>query len=188
MHFRDLNDTVRTEMVREIRSDIARRALYQSGRLSVRGRADWPDLLVDAAESGTTETLAAELRKSGRLATAEISHRNGKPYTKAVPSNAAETLAEGEFNHFYMRAICAIALSRGQADVAVYRAKGVTTPRAESVSLVGSSIDAQALLDDLRAHTGVDGALGIPPGPNSGLSVHLLAVEPPIAESNYQAS
>ena len=191
MHFRDLNETVRAEMVREIRSDMAQGALYRSGRLSAKGRTDWPDLIIGAAESGTTETLAAELRKHGRMADVEISRRSGKTYTKSVPNNAAETLAEGEFNRFYIRGVCVIARSRGQTEVAVYRAKAVTAPRAESVVLVGSCIDAQALLDDLRTHTWVDGAdtaLGIPPGPNSGLSVQLLAAEPPIAGTNSQAS
>jgi len=176
MHFRDLNDDVRNMMLNEIRSDIDRSVLYQSTRLSPTGRTEWPDLLVRAAESGTPETLAAELRQRGRLITIETSQRYGKPYEKAVPHNAADTLAEGEFNRFYIRSVCAIALNRRQTHVTVCRAKDVTTPRPESLSLVGINVDAQAVLDDLRANPGVDTALGLSPGPNSGLSVHLLPV------------
>jgi hypothetical protein len=45
--------------------------------------------------------------------------------------------------------------------------------RAESEQKIGQRIAAEALLRDLRAHPGLDTALGLPPGPNSGLSVHL---------------
>jgi hypothetical protein len=57
--------------------------------------------------------------------------------------------------------------------VFVYRAKEVVNPRAESVALIGKSLPAKQLLDDLRTNIGTDTALGLPPGPNSGLSVKL---------------
>jgi hypothetical protein len=176
MYFRNLNEAVRAGMLEEIRYDISRAALYGGERLSVRGRADWPSLLINAAENGTQATLAAELRRSGRLITSEMSHRGGRSYRKAVPYNAANTLAEGEFNRFYIRSVCRIALTCGQTHVTIYRAKDVRTPRPQSVSRVGSNIDARALLDDLRMNLGLETALGIPPGPNSGLSVYLLPI------------
>jgi hypothetical protein len=55
----------------------------------------------------------------------------------------------------------------------VYRAKAVMVPRADSQAMIGIMIDAKALLADLRIHQGVDTALGLPNGPNSGLSVRL---------------
>lgn len=188
MHFRDLGDAVRAQMIEEIRSDIERQTLYQSARLDPAGLAQWPGLLIRAAENGTPETLAGDLRSNGCLVTYETSHRHGKPYEKRVPHDAADTLAEGEFNRFYIRAVCTIALQRGHAHVGVYRAKSVGNPRVESISLVGSSVDAQALLEDLRGNPGIDAALGIPPGPNSGLSVYFLPAELLSVESDRQAS
>jgi hypothetical protein len=170
------DEAVRVRMVDEIRSDIDRGTLYSSIRLSATGLAEWPDLLIRAAESGGPQTLAADLGSNGRLLAYETSHRNGKPYQKKVPHDAPDTLAEGEFNRFYIRAVCAIALDRGQARVEVYRAKNVANPRTESISLVGSLVDARDLLEDLRANPGIDTALGIPPGPNSGLSVRFLQI------------
>jgi hypothetical protein len=41
--------------------------------------------------------------------------------------------------------------------------------------MIGRRLNAQALLGDLRKHVGVDTALGLPPGPNSGLSGRLVA-------------
>jgi len=89
-----------------------------------------------------------------------------------VPLNAHLILAEGEFNRFYIRALCRKAISKGKI-IEVYRAKQVDNPRTESQVLIGKSLDPQKLLDDLRQHIGVDIILGVPAGPNSGLSVRL---------------
>ena len=57
--------------------------------------------------------------------------------------------------------------------VEVYRAKTVAEPRPESMAMIGARLGPDALLMDLRANVGVDTALGLPPGPNSGLSGRL---------------
>ena len=90
-----------------------------------------------------------------------------------VPLNAPETLAEGEFNRFYVRGLCACALDEGINEVQVYRGKAVRSPRPQSQALIGKMIPAQALLEDLKQSPGVEPALGVPPGPNSGLTVRL---------------
>jgi hypothetical protein len=82
-------------------------------------------------------------------------------------------LAEGEFNRYYCRGLCQRALEVGIEEVEVYRAKAVTTPRPESQRLIGRRLSARSLLNDLRTSQGVEPALGVPPGPNSGLSVRL---------------
>ena len=88
-------------------------------------------------------------------------------------SNAHEMLAEGEFNRFYIRALCARAIEDGLSGVIVFRAKAVQNARSASEQMLGQTMPAAALLSDLRNSPGVDTALGLPPGPNSGLSVRL---------------
>lgn len=88
-------------------------------------------------------------------------------------SNAHEMLAEGEFNRFYIRAICLRAIEDGISEVVVYRAKRVQHARSESERKIGQLVSAEPLLRDLREHPGADTALGLPPGPNSGLSIQL---------------
>jgi len=51
--------------------------------------------------------------------------------------NAADTLAEGEFNRFYARGLCAQVLSSGGTEVEVYRGKVVQNPRPQSQVMIG---------------------------------------------------
>lgn len=122
--------------------------------------------------SGTDVTFGTALRMDACIAATETSHRNGKPYSKRVPENAHETLAEGEFNRFYMRGLCRAAMEDG-ITVEAYRARASANPRPESEALVGREFVPAQLLADLRQHIGVDTAFGLPPGPNSGLSARL---------------
>ena len=68
---------------------------------------------------------------------------------------------------------CLRAIEERLDKVVVYRAKEVERPRSESVLMIGKKLNPSAVLEDLRTHTGVDTALGIPPGPGSGLSLKL---------------
>lgn len=161
-------------MSSEIERDIAANKLFLSDNLNGQGRIDYPHLLGNAARSGSDLTLAADIRS--RLNTHEKprqlkSGALSKPPVMRI--NAHEMLAEGEFNRFYIRAVCLRSIEDGFDGVMVYRAKQVQQPRSESEGKIGQLVPAQPLLDDLREHIGIDTALGLPPGPNSGLSVHL---------------
>jgi hypothetical protein len=89
------------------------------------------------------------------------------------PITAAQTFAEGEFNRFYIRGLCRRAIEDRIGELVIYRAKEVAKPRRESETRIASKVPAEKLLDDLRGNIGVETALGIPGGPNSGLSVKL---------------
>lgn len=170
----NLDATTRRFMAEEVEYDVVNNKLYFSPRLSTVGAQAYPALLRSAIESGTDESLASELRVVGRLnATEQRKKPKGGFTTAQVPVTAPETLAEGEFNRFYVRGLCRRAMSEGIATLVVYRAKAVQNPRPESVALIGTALSPQKLLEDLREHPGTDTALGLPPGPNSGLSVRL---------------
>jgi hypothetical protein len=121
---------------------------------------------------------ASELRRiliGGMLAAREPYHRNGQVHWKKVPWDAHITLAEGQFNRFFLRGLCVLALQEGYEQVEIYRAKDVYSPRAMSELRVGTLVDAAEFLRQLREHTGVETALGLP-APNSGLSARLPKV------------
>ena len=174
LHLVDLDDATRPYLLEEFHSDVAQNALYLSPRLSELGRSAYPGLLEEALRAGDDSNLAGALSGTGVLNEFEMSmSRAGRRYEKRVPVNAPETLAEGEFNRFYLRGLCRLALAGGIDHLVIYRAKAVAQARSASEAMIDTTIAAEPLLDDLRRSVGVDTALGLPPGPNSGLSARL---------------
>jgi hypothetical protein len=168
----DLDERVRRYMVEEAESDMSDGTLYLSPRLSEVGQSLYYEILEEALLNGDDVTFATDLRKRGCIAEVEISHRKGVAYRKNVPKNAPEILAEGEFNRFYLRAICRVAMEES-CSVEAYRARASSVPRPESEQLIGREFRPHDLLQDLRQNPGVDTALGLPPGPFSGVSGRL---------------
>ena len=174
LDYKNLNEQTRKLMLAEIERDIAANTLFLSDNVNPQGRIDYPNLIQNAAISGSDVTLATDI--SSRLNPHEKPRRlkSGKLSKPPVMrSNAHEMLAEGEFNRFYIRAICLRAIEDGISEVVVYRAKSVQHARSESERKIGQLVSAEALLRDLREHPGIDTALRLPPGPNSGLSIQL---------------
>lgn len=171
--FQNLDETTRSLMLEEANRDGAKATEYFGKRLTTAGYQAWPDLIRSAISDGTTDSLANALRGVGLLKTVETSHtKDGKPYEKKVPANAAEVLAEGEFNRYYCRALSRRALSEGRRLV-VYRGRFSANPRPESEAWIGKEIDPAALLEDLRTNQGREPAQGLP-SVNSGLTVKLV--------------
>ena len=169
----NLDASTRKYMLDEIENDERAGRLYISPRLSNRGATEYPALLKTAALAADDSFLANELRAPGRLnPTVQRNNKNGVTWTK-MPVNAPETMAEGEFNRFYARGLCRRVIDEGRPKVRVYRAKQVMNPRSLSEALLGQIFDAEKLLEDLRINIGTDTSLGLPDGPNSGLSICL---------------
>jgi hypothetical protein len=169
----DLDNRTRELMVAELELDLTEQSLYMSTRFTPAGTEACPELLREAFESGDDESLSLALAADGMLKMYEEGRRGATIYKKRVPSDAARTYGQGEFNRFYLRALCVRAIADGIQWLEIYRTKDVTAPRPESTALEGSRVDPRGLRDDLRAHKGVDTALGLPPGPNSGLSARI---------------
>lgn len=173
MSFRleNLDLETRNLMREEIELDINAKTLYISERLNAVGKGEYPTLLLNAAKNGTADTLATSIQDFLNVTEEKYTRGGGKTMAK-VPSNAHETLAEGEFNRFYIRALCKRVIQNG-GQLEIYRAKLVANPRSDSYTKIGKMVDPELLLKDLRAHPGVDTAFGLPSGPNSGLSVKI---------------
>lgn len=174
LDFKNLNDATRRYMIEEIEIDEAAGTLYLSPWLTEAGCNQWATLLKKAARQGNDDTLAVALRDGGCIRTqAERRKPTGGFTTYRVPGTAAETMA-GEFNLFYIRALCRRAIDCGNTPLQVYRARASGEPRPESVALINTFVDPQATLVDLRQTHGTTPTLGFPPGPNSGLTARLL--------------
>ncbi len=171
--WKDLNERIRQLMLEEVDADSKSNCLYYSSKLSAQGRVDYLPLLRDTVLSGDETTFATALNEAGRLnSRQEPRFSNGTFSVPRMSSNAAEVLAEGEFNRFYIRAVCLRAIELNQETVIIYRASLANEPRWESEQLIGRQISASALLKDLRQIIGRTRTFKIPE-PGSGLSVCL---------------
>ena len=157
-------------MVEEISSAHKSGQLYYSTRFTQVGTDAWPTWLLGAAKEFDEHWLAFQIEAANAMKHLETRAKPKGGYTVAhVPDTAAETLAEGQFNRFYIAAICRRAIEDGHTSVQIYRAKQSDSPRPESVALEGTARDASSLLADVRSK---DMSLKCDLlKPNSGLSV-----------------
>ena len=121
LEYKNLDERTRTLMLAEIERDIAGETLYVSENLNSQGQADYPDLIRAAARSGSDVTLGAAIL--GRLNPYEKPRKLKSGKLSKPPkmrSNAHEMLAEGEFNRFYIRALCLRAIEDEIPEVIVY--------------------------------------------------------------------
>ncbi|MEQ1346091.1 hypothetical protein [Acinetobacter seifertii] len=168
-NFENLNEDIRRKMLDEIEFDISNNQLYLSKRFNAKGNLNYQEILIKHIKTGNEVSFGQELKLSNCFNAVEQT----KTGPKKVPFNAHETLSESEFNRFYIRALCLIAIESNK-ELEVYRAKLVQTSRSASQEKIGNLVNPIQLLKDLRSNIGVDTALGLPAGPNSGLSLKLV--------------
>jgi hypothetical protein len=175
LYLENLDDRTRQLMLDEMEYDVANNQLHISPFLSGQGQRDYANILREAIQTGNDETLAESLREHRRiLRTLPRRNPKGGYSISATPENAAQVLAESEFNRYYIRALARRAIEDGIPELVIYRAKPVSNPRPESEARIETTLSPQELLDDLRSHPGDEPpSLGVPSGPNSGLSVRL---------------
>ncbi len=171
MKLTNLDELTREKMLDEV--DRAERAgqLHLSNRLTEEGRKRYPDLLRRAVRAGDAVSFAAALRSHLRT---HYETQSGK--RQKVPTNAAEILADGEFNHFYVRAMCTRAAEEGRS-LEVYRAGTVEKPRPKSEALIGTHPEPDELLASLRAGLSFRSGMDVPGGPGSKISVRFTEDE-----------
>jgi hypothetical protein len=170
IRYDSLDEAVRHCMVAELDRDIQGGNLYISSRLTEAGALEWPGLLHEAFHNHDDIWLAEQIRTRDLMrATAQRRTKGGGITIAKVPHNAPETLAEGEFNRYYIRGLCRDVIECGVTEVEIYRGKDASSPRPESQAMIGKRLPADQLLQDLRVSQGVEPALGLPQ-PNSGLT------------------
>lgn len=171
-NFENLDKTTREFMLEEVELDLSADNLYMSKRFEENNLDRYFEALKESVTNGTEVSLAETLRTGEYFKSHEERNVKGKIVTAKIPANAADLFAQGEFNRFYLRGLCLRAIEEKKT-IQIYRARLSSNPRQESEALVGDQLDPERLLLDLRENIGVDTILGLPPGPNSGLSGRL---------------
>jgi hypothetical protein len=149
--FNKLDDRTRILMCEEIAAAEESNNIYSSTRFNDTGREHWVGLLKKAAQEHDEHWLAYQLELIGAMKDLETKSKPKGGYTVAhVPDRATETLADGQFNRFYMAAICRRAIEDGTTTVKIFRAKQRAEARSESLKLEGTSREVKGLLEELR--------------------------------------
>jgi hypothetical protein len=168
MRYHNLDDTTRAFMLSEYDRDSGDGQLYVCKRLKDAGRRQFPVLLRQAIAQHDDGWLAEQLRELLLLTSYS---GTGVP---GVGTQVAEGIAEGEFNRYYMRGLCARAIAEGVEQVQVYRAKVVATRNHQTLERIGQSLSPAKLLAEFHSAHISDPALASPFGPDTGLSMRFV--------------
>ena len=170
--FTNLDEKTRSYMLRAIEQAEHEEQINYSPRLNAQGKEQWLDLLEQAARAHDEHWLAYELEANRLIKGFEVSERPVGSYSvKHVPRTAALTMAEGQFNRFYMLGLCGRARDEGITHLEVYRAKQSARPRRESQALVGIRLPVEVVEPQLRDDVASQKSLLIQP--NSGISLRI---------------
>ncbi len=170
MHYRHLDDALRQTMLAEIAADAAAQRLYRSPRLNLDGEEAWESLLRAAVERHDAHWLTDNLKAYRYLRKTE----KRQMLTVRVPFEAPRALAEGQFNRFYVRAVCLRAQAAGRDAVVIVAGRDLVEAPQAARDLVGSQLEAEELRCKLEAEYRVDRALGVRTLEPSGLTVGLI--------------
>src|ERR1051326_8190597 len=102
MRFEELDETTRRFMLAEFDAEEASGKPYRARGLSSQGLSVFHDLMREAIQSGTDETLINALANPAYWDKHEIYYREERPLTRRVNVHqAAERLGVTEFNTWY---------------------------------------------------------------------------------------
>lgn len=151
-NFMNLDETTRKYMLEAIDDADRIGNIYYSTRFNDTGRREWLWLLKHAAQEHDEQWLAEQVESNQLLRELEGGRTPQGAYAvKHIPQEpAAETLAEGQFNRFYMLGLARRARAEGLSDLEVYRARDTSSPRPESEAMIGNRIPVDEVEDQLR--------------------------------------
>lgn len=171
-NFIDLDETTRKYMLEAIEEAEQNNNIYFSPRFNDAGRQQWLSLLKEAAADYNEHWLAYQLDENEMMSGIEVAKKPTGGYSiKHVPSTAAQTQAEGQFNRFYMLGLAKRARAEGIPYLLIYRARESMEPRPESEEVIGRRVpvdEVEAQLEEVERGFN-EGLLK----PNSGLSLRL---------------
>jgi hypothetical protein len=171
--FEPIEPETRNYMIQELDFDIVNNSLYINPFLKKDSETLYLSLLHTALTIGNPESFAAAITANDLLIERHIYTKEGREIEARVPATFNATLAAGEFNRYFMRAVCLTALQQGKPVVEIYRAKAVGKPRQQTDDRLGHRIDPQVLLADLRQTNFENPSVFGLGGPNSGLSIRI---------------
>jgi hypothetical protein len=170
--FENLDDATRSSMLEAIEESESTGNIYYSARFNPDGRNQWLTLLKQAVQQFNEHWLAYQLEFNRLMNNLESAARPSGGYTlRHVPHTAAETMAEGQFNRFYILGLCKRARAEGITHLEIYRAKEPSKPRPKSQALIGTLLSIDEIESQLKVKEASLNSQLVQP--NSGLCVKL---------------
>lgn len=149
--FENLDNAIRSLMLQAIEEAESTGNIYYSTRFNQYGTKQWLPLLKQAAQQFNEHWLAYQLESNNLMKDFEgAGTASGGYTTKYVPHTAAETMAEGQFNRFYILGLCKHARAEGITYLEIYRAKERFDPRPESQALIGTRLSVDEIESQLK--------------------------------------
>jgi len=171
-NYDDLEDVTRKMMLEAIEEANESNNIYYSTRFNDLGKQRWLPLLREAANLYNEHWLAFQIEAEVLMKDFEGSRTPSGGYTiKHVPHIASETMADGQFNRFYMLGLCKYARQQGINHLEIYRAKFSSEPREESQALVGGLLSLEEIESQLLVTINSFNSPLLKP--NSGLSLRI---------------
>ncbi len=151
-NFVNLDQTTRKYMLDAIEDADRIGNIYYSTRFNDAGRREWLWLLKQAAREHDEQWLADQVESNHLMRELEGGRTPKGSYSvKHIPQEAAaDTLAEGQFNRFYMLGLAERAEQEGIKDLEVYRARETSSPRPESEAMIDERIPVDEVISQLR--------------------------------------
>jgi hypothetical protein len=150
-----LQHNIRRFTLQELLWSFEHKAVYLSKYLTEAGRARYPQLLAQALDSGSPNSLSDVLGSPG-------------VWQDKAPRNSIATFAWDEFNKYYMRGLCRWIQDHPGYQAVVVRGRHSGAPRSSSDTRINQRREAAGLLQQLRHRPATN-----PFGANSGLTLEI---------------
>lgn len=170
----NLDATTREFMLKEVNFDIQTDKVFISDKLNQTGREKYTELLISSITNGNDVTFSKSLQYGCLDKIYQYINTKGTLKTITMPANTAESIAESEFNRYYIRGLCRRTINDGKMSVQIYRASLTKHTKQKAEEKVGQVANAATLLFDLRRNLNLTCYLGIAFDSNTGLSVRLI--------------
>lgn len=171
-NFENLDTATRKFMIEAIEEAEQTNNIYKSARFNEAGNQKWIPLLKEAANGYNEHWLAYQLEANVLMIDFEGAQKPSGGYTiKHVPHTASETMAEGQFNRFYILGLCKRARNEGITELEIYRAKQRAEQRPESQALIGTKLSIDEIESQLKETKNSFKSSLVKP--NSGISVRI---------------
>lgn len=157
---------LRETMLSEFEGDASAGEVFASAVANSGSEGQYHSALREAISDGTPDSLA-EAFLAGDIFTDH--QANGNRVNK---QDAAVRLGDGQFLHYYNRAVCIRAIELNRS-VKIYRGQMTAQHRPESDAAIGQHVDPAELLDSLRSNSAQPWKVGLLAKVNSGLAIEV---------------